>query len=122
LYPQPKWLNVGYNPGSPGLASFRNVGEILELTGCDLLTISPSLLAELQKGTGELARKLSPGAAQSECQDPRTHYNEKSFRWALNEDPMATEKLSEGIRVLAADGEKLRGFVGKSLAAGRPSA
>jgi transaldolase len=98
-------------------ASFRNLGEILELAGCDLMTISPALLEELQKTSGQLTRKLSPDKAATRCQSPKTLYDEKTFRWALNEDQMATEKLSDGIRLFAADGCKLRVFVEKQLAA-----
>ncbi len=97
-------------------ASFRNVGEVLELAGCDLLTISPSLLEELQKTPGQLTRKLSPANASHECQTERHGLDEKSFRWELNEDQMATEKLSDGIRLFAADGLKLQKFVEQRLA------
>src|ERR1051326_5999798 len=84
-------------------ASFRNVGEILQLAGCDLLTISPTLLEQMQKTTGSLPRQLSPHTAGANCRDPRLALDEKMFRWMLNEDQMATEKLSEGIRLFAAD-------------------
>jgi transaldolase len=95
-------------------ASFRNLGEIIELAGCDLLTISPELLAELQKTEGKLVRKLSAEAAKA--QDiPEVEMNEKTFRWMLNEDPMATEKLAEGIRRFAADIVKLEQHVAKHL-------
>jgi transaldolase len=95
-------------------ASFRNVGEILELAGCDLLTISPALLEEMQKTTGTVTRKLSPeAAARSEVQ--RLHLDEKTFRWLLNEDQMATEKLSEGIRLFAADTLKLETLLRQKL-------
>ncbi|WP_165219258.1 transaldolase [Aquisphaera insulae] len=95
-------------------ASFRNTGEILELAGCDLLTISPELLGELQKADGKLERKLSPESAKK--QDvPETAMDEKTFRWMLNEDAMATEKLAEGIRKFAADIVKLEQFVGKRM-------
>jgi transaldolase len=98
-------------------ASFRNVGEILELAGCDLLTISPTLLEELEKTPGRLTRKLSPDQATRQGQTPRIHYDEPEFRWALNEDQMATEKLSDGIRRFAADGRKLLSFLEQKLAA-----
>ncbi|KAI8578137.1 hypothetical protein K450DRAFT_248285 [Umbelopsis ramanniana AG] len=89
-------------------ASFRNTGEIEELAGCDFLTISPNLLAELQKDNKKLERKLSPEGAKNEKIEKVSFFNdEKKFRWELNEDPMATEKLSEGIRKFAADGRKL---------------
>jgi transaldolase len=87
-------------------ASFRNVGQITALAGCDLLTISPELLAALQASEAPLARVLDPLVA---AQDPMhaITYNEASFRYALNEDAMATEKLAEGIRAFAADAVKL---------------
>lgn len=87
-------------------ASFRNVGQILSLAGCDLLTISPDLLAVLQASDAPVARVLDPEQAK----DAPIHavtYNEASFRYALNEDAMATEKLAEGIRAFAADASKL---------------
>jgi transaldolase len=96
-------------------ASFRNVGEILELAGCDLLTISPSLLEELAKTPGTVTRKLTPEKARS-VDAPKQSLNESAFRWMLNEDQMATEKLSDGIRSFAADTVKLEKFVAKKLA------
>ncbi len=87
-------------------ASFRSVGQILALAGCDLLTISPELLAQLQASVAPVVRALDPEAAK----DAPVHavtYNEASFRFALNEDAMATEKLAEGIRGFAADAVKL---------------
>lgn len=93
-------------------ASFRNKGEILELAGCDLLTISPSLLAELAGSTEPVPRKLDPQAAK-EAKIERVSFDEKSFRWALNEDQMASEKLSDGIRVFAADILKLEELIRK---------
>lgn len=87
-------------------ASFRNKGEILELAGCDLLTISPQLLGELQAGSGAVVRRLDPAAAKNANVRPVT-FDEKSFRYALNEDAMATEKTAEGIRQFAADIVKL---------------
>ena len=95
-------------------ASFRNVGEIEALAGCDRLTISPALLEELDKDTGTLERKLSADDAKAE---PLQSLDEKTFRWHLNEDAMATEKLSEGIRQFAKDLESLRGIIRKQLAA-----
>lgn len=94
-------------------ASFRNVGEIEALAGCDRLTISPALLEELDKDTGKLERKLSPDNATAE---PLQSLDEKSFRWMLNEDAMATEKLSEGIRLFAKDLVALREMVKKEIA------
>lgn len=95
-------------------ASFRNVGEIEALAGCDRLTISPALLEELDKDTGTLERKLSPDNATA---SPLQSMDEKTFRWQLNEDAMATEKLSEGIRQFAKDLVSLREIVRKELAA-----
>lgn len=74
-------------------ASFRNKGEILALAGCDYLTISPKLLQELADSTDPVERKLDPQKAQ-ELDIPKVSYDEKSFRWALNEDPCATFKLA----------------------------
>ena len=87
-------------------ASFRNVGQIIGLAGCDLLTISPELLAQLQASEAPLTQALTPQAAQAADIKPIS-YDEASFRYALNEDAMATEKLAEGIRAFAADAAKL---------------
>jgi transaldolase len=87
-------------------ASFRNVGQILALAGCDLLTISPELLAQLQSREEPVAVPLSAQAARQHPQE-RVHYEEAAFRYALNADAMATEKLAEGIRAFAADAQKL---------------
>jgi len=87
-------------------ASFRNTGQILALAGCDLLTISPELLAALQASDAPAPRALSADAAAT-LDLPAAHFDERSFRWALNEDAMATEKLAEGIRAFAADAGKL---------------
>lgn len=87
-------------------ASFRNTGQIVALAGCDLLTISPELLAALQGSEAPLTRALDAEAAKA-LPLPAVHHSEKSFRWALNEDAMATEKLAEGIRAFAADAVKL---------------
>ena len=94
-------------------ASFRNVGEIEALAGCDRLTISPALLEELDKAEGTLTRKLSPETFKAE---PLQSLDEKAFRWMLNEDQMATEKLSEGIRLFAKDLVALRSMIKKELA------
>lgn len=83
-------------------ASFRNLGQIEQLAGCDRLTISPDLLQQLSDDQGELPRLLSASAGE-----PRQVLDESAFRWALNEDAMATEKLAEGIRLFARDQEKL---------------
>ncbi|MDB6020863.1 MAG: tal [Pedosphaera sp.] len=95
-------------------ASFRNVGEILELAGCDLLTISPNLLAELKKSTAPVVRNLSPAMAK-ESTIPRLEIDEKKFRFLLNDDAMATEKTAEGIRVFAADTVKLEKYIAERL-------
>ena len=87
-------------------ASFRNVGQILALAGCDLLTISPDLLATLQASEAPVERALDAQQAKAAPGHAVT-YNEASFRYALNEDAMATEKLAEGIRAFAADAAKL---------------
>ncbi len=87
-------------------ASFRNKGEITELCGCDLLTISPSLLGELQAASEPIIKKLDAAAAKS-AKIERINCDEKSFRWMLNEDAMATEKTAEGIRNFAKDIVKL---------------
>jgi transaldolase len=95
-------------------ASFRNIGEILELAGCDLLTISPQLLGELMNSSAPVIRKLSPEqAAASEVE--RIAMDEKTFRWMMNEDAMATEKTAEGIRSFAADTSKLEKFIALRL-------
>ena len=95
-------------------ASFRNVGEITELAGCDLLTISPNLLAELQKSEAPLTRKLSPELAR-ESKIEKLPLDEKKFRWLFNENAMATEKTAEGIRSFNADAQKLAQFVAAKL-------
>ncbi|MEY4562590.1 MAG: hypothetical protein RLZZ618_1867 [Pseudomonadota bacterium] len=87
-------------------ASFRNLGQITALAGCDLLTISPELLAQLQASDAPLQRRLDPASAAA-APVQAVAYNEASFRFALNEDAMATEKLAEGIRAFAADAVKL---------------
>jgi transaldolase len=85
-------------------ASFRNIGQIQALAGCDLLTISPDLLAQLQATDARLERALDPAKAAAV---PAIHLDEAAFRFALNEDAMATEKLAEGIRQFAVDAGKL---------------
>jgi len=87
-------------------ASFRNVGQITALAGCDLLTISPELLAQMQASEEPIERRLDPAKARQAELHAAT-FNEAGFRFALNEDAMATEKLSEGIRAFAADAVKL---------------
>jgi transaldolase len=91
-------------------ASFRNTGEILELAGCDLLTISPELMGELSKSDDPVERKLSPEKAKA-AEVKRLAVDEKTFRYLLNDDAMATEKTAEGIRKFAADIVKLEKFV-----------
>ncbi len=97
-------------------ASFRNVGQILALAGCDLLTISPELMAELQASDAPVERVLDPQAARG-LQLDAVHYDEAGFRYALNQDAMATEKLAEGIRAFAADAGKLEQLMQAALAA-----
>lgn len=95
-------------------ASFRNSDEILELAGCDLLTISPTLLEELAKIEGDVPRKLSADKAKLSPIE-KIHVDEKSFRWMLNENAMATEKLSEGIRKFNEDTLKLEKVIRDSF-------
>jgi transaldolase len=95
-------------------ASFRNVGQILELAGCDALTISPELMKELSESTEPVERKLDPAKAASAKID-KLELDEKKFRWLLNENAMATEKTSEGIRKFAADIVKLERVVASKL-------
>ena len=90
-------------------ASFRNTGEIEHLAGCDRLTISPQLLNDLEQDTGQLLRKLSPDTSISTVEKPDN--GEDSFRWAMNEDAMATEKLAEGIRNFTIDQIKLENLL-----------
>ena len=87
-------------------ASFRNIGQIQALAGCDLLTISPELLAKLAETPGEVTPALDADKAKALNLEP-VNYDEAGFRYALNEDAMATEKLAEGIRAFAADAVKL---------------
>lgn len=91
-------------------ASFRNKEEILELAGCDLLTISPNLMEELRNSEGNVPRKLDPNVSKKIGLDKIT-LDEKQFRWMLNEDAMATEKLAEGIRNFTKDTLRLEQFV-----------
>jgi len=95
-------------------ASFRNTGEILELAGCDRLTISPKLLEDLEIMDREVPRKLDPKSVE-DLDLEFIHVDEKVFRWQMNEDAMATEKLAEGIRVFAKDLEKLEEKIRKLL-------
>lgn len=107
------YKKFGYKTQVMG-ASFRNLGEIRELAGCDLLTISPDLLEKLQKSSDPLERKLSPEKAKSSDIE-RIEITEKTFRWLLNEDAMATDKLGDGIRKFAADIVQLEEIVAKAL-------
>ena len=91
-------------------ASFRNVGQITALAGCDLLTISPELLAQLAATEAPLSRVLDPAAARS-LDLAAVSYDEAAFRYALNEDAMATEKLAEGIRAFCVDAVKLEALM-----------
>uniref|UniRef100_UPI0035AEE264 transaldolase n=1 Tax=Hylemonella sp. TaxID=2066020 RepID=UPI0035AEE264 len=91
-------------------ASFRNSGQILALAGCDLLTIAPELLAQLAAAQGPVPRVLDPQSAR-QLDLPAVQYDEAGFRYALNEDAMATEKLAEGIRAFAADTFKLEQLI-----------
>jgi len=98
-------------------ASFRSVGQILALAGCDLLTISPDLLEQLRASGDEVAQMLSPDAARSAALE-KAHFNESDFRFSVNDDAMATEKLAEGIRSFNADGRKLETLVAETVARG----
>jgi transaldolase len=91
-------------------ASFRNVGQIIALAGCDLLTIAPELLAQLAQSDAPVARALDAEAVRS-MDLPAVQYDEAGFRYALNEDAMATEKLAEGIRAFAVDTVKLEQII-----------
>lgn len=91
-------------------ASFRNTGQILALAGCDLLTISPDLLEKLQQTEGEVPRRLDPASAHETSME-KLATDERSFRYQLNDDAMATEKLAEGIRIFAADVIKLEKLI-----------
>lgn len=103
------YKKFGYKTEIMG-ASFRNTEQIVELAGCDLLTISPKLLNELHQTAGKLERKLTPEAAkQSDIK--KISFDEKIFRWLLNENAMATEKLAEGIRKFTADTIKLENHI-----------
>jgi len=103
------YKKYGYNTIVMG-ASFRNTDEILGLAGCDRLTISPPLLDELAASTVPVVKKLDASSASS-LDIAKIDMNEKAFRWMMNEDPMATEKLAEGIRNFAADIVKLEEIV-----------
>lgn len=107
------YKKFGYSTEVMG-ASFRNSGQILELAGCDLLTISPGLLEELQSSDDPISQKLDPEEARrSEIE--KLSLDEKTFRFLLNEDAMATEKTAEGIRLFSADIVKLEALVDSML-------
>lgn len=95
-------------------ASFRNTGEILHLVGCDRLTISPTLMDELADSTEPVEKKLDAAAAATMDID-KIDMDEKTFRWMMNEDPMATDKLAEGIRNFAKDIVKLEEVIQKKM-------
>lgn len=94
-------------------ASFRSTGEVLELAGCDRLTIGPDLLQALADSKGEVIQKLNASSVEPQARPEAM--TEGEFRWAMNEDPMATEKLSEGIRNFAADQRKLEAMLEELL-------
>jgi len=102
------YKKYGYETQVMG-ASFRNVNQIVLLAGCDLLTISPELLDQLERTEGTLHRKLDPAKAQA-SKDEHLHLDEKTFRWMHNEDAMATEKLAEGIRKFNSDAHRLQDY------------
>jgi transaldolase len=102
------YKKYGYKTQVMG-ASFRNVNQIERLAGCDLLTISPELLDQLEQTEGTLDRKLDPAKAQA-SKEEQIHLDEKTFRWMHNEDAMATEKLAEGIRKFNSDARHLQEF------------
>jgi len=107
------YKKFGYNTVVMG-ASFRNTGQITELAGCDFLTISPSLLDKLTNSAEAISQKLSIEEAEK-LDIERVSLDEKKFRWLLNEDAMATEKLAEGIRKFAADAVKLEDMIKSEL-------
>ena len=107
------YKKFGYQTEVMG-ASFRNKGEILELAGCDALTISPQLMAELKGSTEPAPRKLDPQLSK-DSKIEKLVLDEKKFRWQLNENAMATEKTSEGIRIFNADAMKLEEFIKRML-------
>jgi transaldolase len=107
------YKKFGYDTEVMG-ASFRNKGEVLELAGCDALTISPQLLGELKGSTEAIERKLDPASAR-QSNIERLDLDEKKFRWLLNENAMATEKTAEGIRLFNADALKLQDYLAQKL-------
>jgi len=107
------YKKFGYSTEVMG-ASFRNTGQIVELAGCDLLTISPDLLEKLSESHDPIVRKLNPEASKN-ADIARLNLDEKTFRFLLNEDAMATEKTAEGIRKFSADIRKLEKFITAKL-------
>jgi transaldolase len=108
------YKKFGYKTQVMG-ASFRRVEQIIDLAGCDLLTISPDLLDALQKTNGEVTPRLTPEAARASAEE-RITLDEKAYRWLHNEDAMAVEKLSDGIRRFDADARKLEGWAVTAVA------
>lgn len=107
------YKKFGYKTEIMG-ASFRNTDQIYELAGCDLLTIAPKLLDEMQKADGEVPQKLHPEDAKN-SNVQKIHVDEKTYRWMLNENQMAVEQLSDGIRKFTADLIKLEDFIQKKM-------
>src|SRR5437762_5239596 len=103
------YKKFGYQTQIMG-ASFRKVDQIVRLAGCDLLTISPDLLKQMEETEGQVTRRLNAESARA-SDEKKIHLDEKAFRWMHNEDAMAVEKLSEGIRKFAADTRKLEQYV-----------
>jgi transaldolase len=108
------YKKYGYKTQVMG-ASFRNVNQIVRLAGCDLLTISPELLDQLEQAEGVLDRELDPAKTQGNKEE-RLQLDEKTFRWMHNEDAMATEKLAEGIRKFNSDARRLEEFAVSQMA------
>lgn len=108
------YKKYGYRTQVMG-ASFRKLDQIVHLAGCDLLTISPDLLEALQRADGEITPRLTPAAARSSAEEKIT-LDEKTYRWLHNQDAMAVEKLSDGIRRFHEDGRKLEQWAAKALA------
>jgi len=108
------YKKFGYTTQVMG-ASFRRVEQIVDLAGCDLLTISPDLLDALQKADGQITPKLTPQAARSSAEE-KISLDEKTYRWLHNQDAMAVEKLSDGIRRFNDDGRKLEQWAATAVA------
>ncbi len=108
------YKKYGYKTQVMG-ASFRKMEQIVDLAGCDLLTISPDLLDALQKAPGDITPKLTVEHAKASSEE-KISLDEKTYRWMHNQDPMAVEKLSDGIRRFNEDGRKLEQWAAKALA------